>query len=710
MPMNILKPKRRWFGLSCVIFMMLMSTFSVDSQGHAKGPEPGGYFIEKNLWKAFLNEYSAETAAKHIMTLSRFHRISGASPGYLEAAEYVADYMRSLEAFEVAIHKHIADGEKTHLQWRTMPGWDIQEAELWLENTGELITRFLDVPVSVFIYSNQADVTAEAVWVGKGEADRDYDGIDVKGKIVLATGDGNSVHQKAVIERGALGVVIGPDGTDPDRLRHPHLIPLHRLRSNKSLREKTTFGFSLSQLQFQKLLRIIDAGDKVMLRAKVDARQFDGETETVSALLRGSEFPEKEIIFTAHLDHYSPGANDNASGSASLLEIARTLKALMDQNIIDRPQRSIRFLWMGEMHGFAGYLAEDKDLGQRGIAGINLDMVGEDLHKTGAIMTLVRTPFSHPSFIGDVIENMIRYVDSIRVTSPTGSSQKLNYRILNFRGGSDHFMLSDPTIGVPSVSIGHISDVFYHSHLDDLKKTDTTQLKRVGLIALAACLFLTDAGEEDALRLAAEVAAQGGKRLAEQTKRNMADLYSVSRRDDAEVILAKRLEEAKIFTEILTQVEAGCIRSVKELSSAPKVKKFVESLIGSLESCASLKKQNMQDFVDLLCAMRKIRLLPFKRTSEEEEMRRIVPRRLFRGPISQFYFEDLMGEEFQWYRNYGRSDPDWINRRTEIVNFIDGKRNLLDIYYAVSAQYGRSPLVFYKKWISDLKRHGLLEY
>lgn len=708
--MNLTKLKMLWIGFSFILIMVLMTSFSVNSQGQVRGTEPGGYFIEKSLWRDFLNEYSAERAAKHIRELSQFHRISGGSPGYLKAAKYVADTMRSLEVYEVESHKHLADGEKTNLLWRSMPGWEIREAELWLENTGELITRFLDVPVSVFVYSNGADVTGEAVFVEKGDADRDYKGIDVKGKIVLATGDGNSVHREAVIERGALGVVVGPPGTDPERLRYPNLILLHRLRSNKSLREKTTFGFSLSRLQFQKLLRQIDKGKEVKLHAKVDARQYDTETETVSALLRGSEFPQKEIIFSAHLDHYSPGANDNCSGSASLLEIARTLKALMDQNIIERPKRSIRFLWVGEMHGFAGYLSKDTTLGQRGIVGINLDMVGEDLYKTRSVLTLIRTPFSNPSFIGDVIEHMIKYIDGIRVTSSSGSSQQFNYRILNFKGGSDHFMLTDPSIGVPAVNIGHDCDFFHHTHLDDLDKVDTTELKRVGVVSLAACHFLADSGEDEAIRLAAEVAAQGIKRMAEQTKRNMDDLYSTSWREDAKFCLARHLEEAKIFTDIQARVEAGAVRSVEELSSTPGVKKLIGSLIDSLESYSALQKQNLQQFYDLLCKMKNIQSLPFKLTSDEEDMQKIVPQRLFRGPISQYYFEDLMGEEIQWYQDYSQTDPDWINRRTEIVNFINGKRNLLDIYYAVSAEYGRSPLFFYKKFIDDLKKQGLIEY
>jgi Zn-dependent M28 family amino/carboxypeptidase len=42
-----------------------------------------------------------------------------------------------------------------------------------------------------------------------------------------------------------------------------------------------------------------------------------------------SKYPEQEVLLTAHLDEI--GADDNGSGSASLLEMARTLNYLIDK-------------------------------------------------------------------------------------------------------------------------------------------------------------------------------------------------------------------------------------------------------------------------------------------------------------------------------------------------------------------------------------------
>ncbi len=703
--------KRFWKSLFTAAIFILVSLFPPEMEAQTGGIGSGESFLDQNLWKTIINEYSGERAAKHILELSRFHRISGGSPGYHDAVMYVTKVMKSLAPFEVEVEKHLADGDKTYLQWRSMCGWDIKEAELWLENSGELLARYSDIPVSVFVYSNRADVTAEAVYAGRGVSDEDYNDLDVRGKIVLATGDGNSVHHEAVIKRGAAGVVVGPDGSDPYRSKYPNLVPLHRLRSNKSLREKTRFGFSLSSTKFQKVLRLIKKGERVVLKGFVDARLFDGTMETVSALIKGSRYPEEEIIFTAHLDHYSPGANDNASGSASLLEIARAIASLLERGIIERPKRSIRFLWVGEMHGFAGYLSKDTSIGERGIAGINLDMVGEDLYKTRSVMSLVRTPYSNPGFVSDLVEHMIRIVDEMRVFSPTGSDQQFYYRVFSFGGGSDHFMLSDPTVNVPSVSLGHYNDIFHHTHMDDLDKVDPSELKRIGLISLGSALFLANAEEREAIRVATEVASQSLKRLSERTKMNMDDLYKISIAKQQSSEISRCFNESNIFTDIQVQVEMESLRAIEHLSSTARVKGLIEKLNETLKNSASLEKMKLKQYYNILCDMRGIKPGPARVSSDEQELSVIVPKRLFRGPISQFYFEDLMGEEgMKWYREYSRKDRGWINRRTEILNFMDGKRSLLDIYYAVSAEFGRSDMLFYRKFTEDLKEHGLIDY
>jgi carboxypeptidase Q len=75
----------------------------------------------------------------------------------------------------------------------------------------------------------------------------------------------------------------------------------------------------------------------------------------VVAEIRGRELPDEWIIIGAHLDSwdFGTGAEDNGTGSASVLEVARAIAALGKA-----PRRSIRFaLWGGEEEGLLGSYA-----------------------------------------------------------------------------------------------------------------------------------------------------------------------------------------------------------------------------------------------------------------------------------------------------------------------------------------------------------------
>ncbi len=666
--------------------------------------------MNDRLWGILANEFSGNIAARHVLELSRFHRIAGGGDGYHKAVEYVAGVMKSLGSYQVDISKDFSDGERMYLLWRSMPGWDVRRAELSLDGTGEILARYADIPVSVFEYSQSADISAVAVFAGKGVADSDYEGLSVAGKIVVATGDGEIVHREAVVKRGAAGVVVGPDDSDTLSLLYPDLVRLFTIRCNKSLRERSRFGFSLSYRQFQKLTEALKSSKDLRLRVVVNARLFDSETETVSAYIKGSRYPDQEMILTAHLDHYSPGANDNASGSAALLEIARTLSVLIEQGRISPPARSIRFLWVGEMHGFAGYLARDVSIGSRGVAGLNLDMVGEDLNKTLSVLDLVRPPDANPSFIGDLVENMISRVDDMKASPPLGEAGRIHWRVKPYEGGSDHFMLSDSTIGVSSVCLGHPEDIFHHTSLDNLDKINVHELGKTGLIALGTLLFVAWAEEADVLTLALDVAERGFRRIAEQTARSTVEFLKLCGDASALPALSKYLEEDLTFIDARVRAETRAVASVEKLSMASRVRELVVTLAADLDRQRESERARLTRYFAELSTLKKIPPGPPRADPEENELKTIVPRRLFRGPISQYYFEDLLGEDGRWYSAYAEKDPSWSDRRAEILNFMDGRHNLLDIYCAVSAELGRSDKTYYLRLLGDLKKHRLVSY
>src|SRR5690606_9814201 len=102
-----------------------------------------------------------------------------------------------------------------------------------------------------------------------------------------------------------------------------------------------------------------------------------------------SDLRNEAVIFTAHYDHVGKdpagnifnGANDNASGSVGLLNIATAFAALEK-----KPARSLIFLWAtGEeegLHGSTYYTEKALFPLEKTVAAINFDMIGRSRRET----------------------------------------------------------------------------------------------------------------------------------------------------------------------------------------------------------------------------------------------------------------------------------------------------------------------------------------
>ena len=110
-------------------------------------------------------------------------------------------------------------------------------------------------------------------------------------------------------------------------------------------------------------------------------------SENVAAIIKGSEKPEEYIIISSHLDHVGVnskgevfnGADDDGSGTVSILEIAEAFKTAADNG--HGPKRSIIFLNVtGEEKGLLGsrYYADYDPLVplENTVANLNIDMIG----------------------------------------------------------------------------------------------------------------------------------------------------------------------------------------------------------------------------------------------------------------------------------------------------------------------------------------------
>src|SRR5690606_42075825 len=101
----------------------------------------------------------------------------------------------------------------------------------------------------------------------------------------------------------------------------------------------------------------------------------------VIAEMPGASRPQERVVSAAHVQE--PGANDNASGSATLTEMAVALRAALRDGTVARPQRTLTFLWIDEISGSRQWLGDFSRVAEGVQWLFSLDMTGDQISKTG---------------------------------------------------------------------------------------------------------------------------------------------------------------------------------------------------------------------------------------------------------------------------------------------------------------------------------------
>ncbi|PID80674.1 hypothetical protein CSB20_06270 [bacterium DOLZORAL124_64_63] len=269
-------------------------------------------------------------------------------------------------------------------------------------------------------FTGAGKVTAEVVFCGYGlslprRGYDDYAGVDVRDKIVLVfkqppswrPADGEDWDEQDMPRRKALTaaahgaravlLVSKPNETSPQPLigsvhhgpgRQPVTTPQLQISQEVAARLLSARGQDLGALQSRIDEHQAPASLALGTRARVEVEtRYDPAATTwnVVGVLPGwdGSFRSESVILGAHLDHVGrqadrvlfPGANDNASGSAAVLEIA---EAFVQGGV--KPRRNVVFvLFTGEESGLFGsrYHAEHPARGLESTAAmLNFDCVG----------------------------------------------------------------------------------------------------------------------------------------------------------------------------------------------------------------------------------------------------------------------------------------------------------------------------------------------
>jgi aminopeptidase-like protein len=670
-------------------------------------------------------ELSGNVAKSYVAQITRFHRIQ-ASTMFHEAAEYVKSELLKIGLRDAIIEQFPADGAKKYWTFTSPMGWAVKSAELrLLEPEEKLLASYNDTPQSLHTYSNatpQEGVTAELVDIGAGIKPADYEGKDVKDKFVLATGRAKSVHEQAVYKFGAAGVFTDSITFEIPNVRESLDIPdAHAYQSiwpTAEVLDKVRFGFSLSKRQGNQLRILLKRGKPVKLKAKVDARLFPSNLDVVTATVQGGLKSEEEVFLVAHLCHPKPSANDNASGSGLLLEIARTINGLIESGKIERPARTIRFLWVPETFGSVCYLYGHEDLPTRLVAGINLDMVGQNQELCKSTLNLDRTPDSLPSYLNDLVFRFMQEsVKEFDVPSSFGSSSVFRYATGAFSGGSDHAEFTDSTIGVPCVMLLQWPDLFYHTSMDTLDKVSEDSLKRVGWIATNVMLTLANATFETAFQLAHETASRGIVRIEEANQEAVEELFKKRQnprlRDKPEE-LARELKRTASFhknrIEHFAWREQEAVKSVRRLGESAELNASLSVLCRNIADIATQELARLQEALSFVAKASALTLSNQNGQAESNKELSVVPKRLFKGPLDSNVLRKTLSEkELEMYEEVRKIDEDFDKKTAEVLNFMNGKRSIYEIVLAVSAEYSETNPEHVLKFLRDLEKSKLVE-
>ena len=135
--------------------------------------------------------------------------------------------------------------------------------------------------------------------------------------------------------------------------------------------------FNLSYNNGSLLRAELERGTDIRIRFDSKSRTGYGEPQTVIGTLKGKQ--SDAFIVCAHGDSDSggPGADDNASGVAGVLEVARVLSAMVQTGSLPVPEKSIRFIvWGAEYYSSEQYVRRHQDSLSKILGVMNYDEIG----------------------------------------------------------------------------------------------------------------------------------------------------------------------------------------------------------------------------------------------------------------------------------------------------------------------------------------------
>jgi aminopeptidase YwaD len=308
-------------------------------------------------------------------------------------------------------------------------------------------------------------IEAEIVYIGEGR-ENDYNNLDVSGKIVVlneaATGWDffwlGPFSRRAAIH-GAVGLIIIHPFPWPNRMS----MEAGNLDIRNRFVDQQVPAVCISGLDGLTLMQHIGLG-KTNTLLKIDSEIFDVDSTILSGVLKGSQLPEERIALIGHRDGpIPPAANDNGSGIACQLEVARVLSKF-------KPKRSVEFICStgeeGSAPGAWHFVQANKERLPNLKALINLDMLA-----TGGRICLAEQGQWHDTEPIEFTPWLLEMLENV--------ADELGYYVGRLKAETTSEETRFLMEGVPAAWFFKWDDYYYHSEHDSPEKIDPNSIKAV---------------------------------------------------------------------------------------------------------------------------------------------------------------------------------------------------------------------------------------
>lgn len=489
-------------------------------------------------------EFNGDTSMETTAFVEQYWRVAG-NTGFNATVYRIQEKLES--AGYINENKASEEDRLTYrIETRTM------DRQTWEPVDAQLTMVGMDAPLLDYatnrnmIYQNAAStpeggVTAEVVYI---KDPNELITKSVKGKIVFAEMSPYRLFTPAIEKGGALGLLTY---NNPAYLQPEKNTTSIQFRGIPMKEDPKAWGIALSYAAKEKLMTALSKG-KVTVNARVQTKIYPSEELTVVANVRGSELPKESLVLSAHIQE--PGANDNATGVGTQLEMAMLTATLLKEEKL-KAKRTLTFLWGDEIISTRRYIQEKEKRTAEINWGISLDMVGENTAVTGGSFLIEKMPDpsaiwtrgndKHSEWGGEVmkIEDMKpHYLNDfiIDIFEEQGARTGWQVNTNPFEGGSDHtpFLNAD----IPGLLLWHFTDQFYHTDNDRIDKVSQETMKNVGTAALVSAYTLINADAQTGSQLIQTIVNAASERLNTEAALSKAAVFNGGEAEKEVLILS----------------------------------------------------------------------------------------------------------------------------------------------------------------------------